>query len=115
MSLPALHSPSVPQPAEVGLAAMDLEEPSEAVEKIVDLPRAVEPSTDDTDKQEVLVDEEDLAIDFPQRLPAGVRVDSKGNVFANNTLLFTKNVSPPTLYVNVILCAQWNLSIVVTV
>ena len=81
--LPPVHQP-------VGVGAAD---DQEAIEKIVDLPEAVEPSTSAPGSEEVLIDEEDPVIDFPQKLPAGVRVDDKGNVFANNTLLFTKNVS----------------------
>ena len=76
------------QPAGVG-------EPdsSEVVEKIVDLPEVVEPSTSAPVNPNTFLDEEEPSIDFPKQLPAGVRVDDKGNVFANNTLLFTKSVS----------------------
>ena len=72
---------------------MGAEDASEEIQKIVDLPEVAEPSTSAPVSQDVFMDEEDLVIDFPKKLPAGVRVDDKGNVYANNTLLFTKNVS----------------------
>lgn len=77
----------VHQPPGVGA-----EDTSEVIQKIVDLPEAAEPSSSTPVSQDLFMDEEDLIIDFPQKLPAGVRVDDKGNMYANNTLLFTKNV-----------------------
>lgn len=80
--------PPVHQPAGVGAP-----DSSDVVEKIVDLPEAVEPSTSAPANPNMFLEEEEPSIDFPKKLPAGVRVDDKGNVFANNTLLFTKSVS----------------------
>ena len=73
---------------------LDRKAPTTSYPKIKDLPVAVNPSEQKPHKvYHTFVIERNVVINFPDQLPAGVKVDKEGNVYVNETLIFRKDVS----------------------
>lgn len=68
---------------------------SSSLPKIKDLPMAINPSDQQKESgndDNTFVIDDNVMIDFPEQLPAGMKVDKNGDVYMNGSLLFRKDM-----------------------